>query len=162
MPSRSPESVENGLETETTKNEIEQSIAVETETQKNTKCNCFNFKSFAKRGCRTLVRQPLTFTSHIVRSLDSHYHSSKLLTDFFIRNKSREAVLIISKISQMNQIRKNIVLTSVFAVSFRKAPVFILTEAPESISISAVFNPSQFRLMKGRVALQEAVSDQQL
>lgn len=34
MPSRSPESVENGLETETTKNEIEQSIAVETETQK--------------------------------------------------------------------------------------------------------------------------------
>ena len=50
MPSRSPESVENGLETETTKNEIEQSIAVETETQKNTKCNCFNFKSFAKRG----------------------------------------------------------------------------------------------------------------
>ena len=99
MPSRSPESVENGLETETTKNEIEQSIAVETETQKNTKCNCFNFKSFAKRGCRTLVRQPLTFTSHIVRSLDSHYHSSKLLTDFFIRNKSREAVLIISKIS---------------------------------------------------------------
>ena len=54
MPSRSPESVENGLETETTKNEIEQSIAVETETQKNTKCNCFNFKSFAKRGCRTI------------------------------------------------------------------------------------------------------------
>lgn len=50
MPSRSPESVENGLETETTKNEIEQSIAVETETQKNTKCNCFNFKSFAKRA----------------------------------------------------------------------------------------------------------------
>lgn len=62
MPSRSPESVENGLETETTKNEIEQSIAVETETQKNTKCNCFNFKSFAKRGCRTLVRQPLFIT----------------------------------------------------------------------------------------------------
>lgn len=59
-----------------------------------------------------LVRQPLISTSHIVRSLDSHYHSSKLLTEFFIRNKSKEAVLIISKISQMNQIRKNIVLTS--------------------------------------------------